>query len=206
MNPKDVGRAYDQITHLWQRDDFDRSNGIEAHKRALTFAKSKGKALDVGCGCTGRFIDLLLSEGFTPEGVDVSEQMLRLAKRRHPKVMFHQQDICAWSMETKYDFITAWDSIWHVPLEQQENVISKLAASLNQGGVFIFSFGGTDQPDEHTNDFMGPTVYYSTLGINGYAALLMNLGCHLRHVECERYTGVRDRHSYMIVQKGAQPV
>jgi hypothetical protein len=35
----------------------------------------------VGCGCTGRFIDLLLNEGFSPEGLDISTEMLSLAKK-----------------------------------------------------------------------------------------------------------------------------
>ena len=72
MQPEQTGLAYDQITQRWLRDGFDRSNGIAQHQRALAFAKNRGKALDVGCGCTGRILDLLLNAGFTPEGVDVS--------------------------------------------------------------------------------------------------------------------------------------
>lgn len=198
MNPKDTGKAYDKITHLWERKSFDRNNGIEQHKRALKFVQNKGKALDVGCGCTGRFIDLLISEGLKPEGVDVSEEMIRLARRRHPEVAFHQQDIGEWDIEDKYDFITAWDSIWHIPLEQQEKVFTKLVSSLNQGGVLIFTFGGTDEPNEHTDDSMGEEIFYSTLGTNGYLKLLMKLGCTCRHLEYEQYS---DLHSYLIVQK-----
>lgn len=107
MNPKEIGKAYDKITQLWEREEFNRKNGIDQHKRALAFVKNKGKALDVGCGCTGRFIDLLLSEGFAIEGIDVSEEMVRLAKRRHPEVVFHHQDVCEWLIKDKYDFITA---------------------------------------------------------------------------------------------------
>ena len=71
MKPHDIGKAYNQITHLWDTEGFNRNNGIDHHKRTIAVVKNKGKALDVGCGCTGRFIDLLLSEGFSPEGVDV---------------------------------------------------------------------------------------------------------------------------------------
>ena len=66
MEPTKIGEAYDQITHLWESDKFNRENGIAEHKRAISFVQYKGKALDVGCGCTGRFIDLLLDQGFTP--------------------------------------------------------------------------------------------------------------------------------------------
>ncbi len=198
MNPQEIGQIYDKITHLWESEDFNRKNGIEQHKRALSFAKNKGRALDVGCGCTGRFIDLLQNEGFSPEGVDVSEKMINLARERHPNIVFHHQDICEWDIEETYDFITAWDSIWHIPLKQQEKVLKKLVSSLNKDGVMIFSFGGTDEQGEHTDNFMGPEVYYSTLGTNGFLNLLMNLGCIFRHLEYDQYP---ELHTYLIVQK-----
>jgi len=76
MNPTDTGKAYDQITHIWENGTFDRRNGIAQHKRAIGFAKNRGKALDVGCGSTGRIIDLLLNEGFSPDGIDISGEMI----------------------------------------------------------------------------------------------------------------------------------
>lgn len=198
MNPDDIGKAYDTITHLWQSKDFKRNNGIEAHKRAISFTDHRGNALDVGCGCTGRFIDLLQTEGFHVEGVDISSKMIDLAKQRHPDVTFHHQDICEWEIENRYDFITAWDSIWHIPMEQQKPVLTKLVNSLNTGGILIFSFGGKTKPGEHTDDFMGPEVYYSSLGTNGFLALLMKLGCQCLHLEYDQYP---ELHTFLIAQK-----
>lgn len=198
MNPSDIGKAYNQITHLWESDKFNRKNGIEQHEKAISFVENRGNALDIGCGCTGRFIDLLLSQGFEPEGADISDEMIRLAKQKHPQIAFHQQDICEWILPKKYDFITAWDSIWHIPLEQQEIVLTKIVNSLNTGGVFIFSFGGTNEAGDHKDNFMGPDVYYSSLGTNGFLSLLMKLGCICRHLEYAQYP---ELHTYLIVQK-----
>lgn len=198
MNPKKIARAYDKIAHLWESEKFNTNNGIAQHKRALSFVKNKGKALDVGCGCTGRFIEFLMGEGFTTEGVDISNEMIRLARLRHPDVALHHQDICEWFIEEKYDFITAWDSIWHIPLDQQKSVLAKLVSSLNVGGVLIFSFGGTDEEGDHTDDFMGPQVYYSTLGTNGFLKILIELGCNCRHLEYDQNS---ELHAYLIVQK-----
>lgn len=198
MKPQDIGKAYDKITDLWEREGFNRNNGIEQHKRALKFVKNKGKALDVGCGSTGRLIDLFQSEGFSAEGVDISEKMLNLAKKRHTEVVFHHKDICEWVIQDKYDFISAWDSIWHIPLQQQALVFQKLVSCLNKDGVLIFSFGGTDEQGDHKDSSMGPEVYYSTLGINGFINLLVNLGCVCRHLEYDQYP---ELHTYLIVQK-----
>ncbi|MDG1772166.1 MAG: class I SAM-dependent methyltransferase [Oceanicoccus sp.] len=198
MKPSDIGKAYNTITHLWQSPRFNRNNGIDAHKRAIAFLTNKRTALDVGCGCTGRFIDLLLAEGFVPEGVDISDKMIALAQERHPDICFYQQDICEWDIPSHYDLITAWDSIWHIPLERQKDVLAKLVAALNKGGVFIFSCGATEEAGDHTDDFMGPEVYYSTLGIHGFLEHLTSLGCISRHFEYDQYP---ELHAYFIVQK-----
>ncbi len=199
IKPRQIGQAYDTITHMWQSKDFNRNNGIQAHKRALGFAKENGRALDIGCGSTGRFIDLLRQQGFEPEGLDISTKMVELARERHPDVTFHHRDICEGKLPSKYDFITAWDSIWHIPLDQQVPVLTNIVESLNAGGVFIFSFGGTLEAGEHTDDFMGPEVYYSSLGTNGFLKLFMDLGCIIRHLEFDQHP---ELHTYLIVEKG----
>lgn len=198
MKPKDIGAAYDQITERWLSGTFNQKNGIEAHKRALDFVKNCGDALDVGCGCNGRFIDLLQEQGFTPQGVDVSEKMIQLARKQHPKIVFHHQDICRWQPPQKYDFITAWDSLWHLPLDQHEPVMKKLVACLNPGGILIFSFGGTEEAGEHTNNVMGPEVYYSSLGTRGFLELFNGLECLCRHLEYDQHP---ELHAYLIIQK-----
>jgi len=198
MHPKDVAKAYDQITRLWESSDFNLENGIEQHKRAIAFTSNRGRALDVGCGCTGRFIDLLLDEDFCPEGIDCSKKMISLARKKHPRVVIRQADICQLELSAKYDFITAWDSIWHVPLDCQKSVLSKLISSLNTGGVLIFSCGGTDKETEHTDDYMGQEVYYSSLGINGFLNLFIKSGATCRHLEYDQHPQL---HTYFIVQK-----
>jgi len=198
MNPTDIGKAYDQITHLWENGSFNREDGIAQHERAIGFVKNRGKALDVGCGSTGRFIDLLQNVGFSTEGIDVSKEMISLARQRHPDVRFYQQDICEWIVAVKYDFISAWDSIWHIPLSQQKVVLTKLISSLNSNGVLLFSFGGVDAESSHIDDAMGPEVYYSSLGMNGFLQLFLELDCICRHLEYDSYP---DMHCHCIVQK-----
>ena len=105
MKPKDTGKAYNTITHLWERDGFDNNNGIEQHKRAIAFTNSRGNALDVGCGCSDRIINLLSENGFSPEGVDVSSDMLALMKEKKPSLNFYHEDIVAWELTKKYEGI-----------------------------------------------------------------------------------------------------
>ncbi len=198
MNPSDVRDSYNAIAHRWHCDEFSKTDGIIQHERAITFAGSRGVALDIGCGGSGRIIDLLLKNGFSVEGLDISEKMLELARSRHPHVEFHEADICQWEFKRKYDFISAWDSIWHVPLQNQEQLLLKIFNGLNHGGVAIFSIGGTENPSDITNSYMGPPMYHSTLGITRTLELIGKAGAICRHLE---YDQCPQLHVYIICQK-----
>lgn len=197
MDPETTGRQYDQIAHIWQEPHIQ-SNGIAQFERAIQFTKSHGHALDIGCGSSGRFIDLLSKHGFTPEGMDISSRMIALARQRHPHISFHEADICRWNFTKKYDFISAWDSTWHLPLEQQEPALKKICEGLTQNGVYIFTTGGLDEPKEKSDSCMGVEVAYSVLGIPRFLELLTKFGCVCRHLEYDQYP---EQHLYIIAQK-----
>ncbi len=198
MHPTIVAKSYDQIAGHWAGAKFNRANGIPQHKRALQFTTRRSRALDVGCGSSGRFIDLLTAEGFEIEGVDLSAEMLRLARIKHPDVVFYHADICTWEPTRRYDFITAWDSVWHVPLDYQGAVLKKFCGALSDGGVFIWTTGGLDAPEEKRDSAMGPPMYYSVLGISETLRVLAEAGCVCRHLEYDQFP---EKHVFIIAQK-----
>lgn len=201
MNPLKTGKAYDTITERWTSSTFNRHNGIAQHKRALKFYGKPiehAVALDVGCGCTGRFFELLGEEGFALEGIDTSEKMLALLEAQNHECTLYHGDICTFALPHQYDFITAWDSIWHVPLAHQSALITKLCNALKPGGVLIFTCGGTEEAGEHTNRTMGPEVYYASVGINGFIQTVLDTGCYCRHVEYDQHP---ELHTYIIAQR-----
>src|SRR5690606_17662725 len=161
-----------------------------------------GHAIDLGCGCSGRFMDLLTARGLEVEGLDVSARMIELARARHPRATFHHADVCAWEFPRRYDFITGWDSLWHLPLAAQEPVMRRILAALSPGGVFIFTTGGLDRAEEKTDAAMGPPVYYSVLGIPRTLALVAECGCVCRHLEYDQWP---ESHLVLIVQRADGP-
>lgn len=198
MDPHDVAKSYDNLADHWNGDSFHRENGMDPHRRALQFVEARGSAIDIGCGSSGRFIDLLLSEGFETEGLDLSAEMLRLAKERHPSVPFHHADICTWEPEKRYDFITAWDSIWHAPLAQHEAILSKLCNALTDNGVLIFTSGAVDEPGDTDNPCMGQPMYHAAPGIPALLNIIAANRCIVRHLELDQWP---EKHLYLIVQK-----
>jgi SAM-dependent methyltransferase len=203
VTPEQTGQAYDSITHLWTREGFNRENGLAAFEKALSFlpahlVKENGTALDVGCGCTNRFIPIIETAGLSYEGIDISAKMLKIARSLMPTHTFHQGNICTFELPKHYAFISAWDSFWHLPLAQHAPVLKKLVENLPSKGVLLFSCGGVDESGSHTNTTMGPEVYYASLGINGYISRLLELGCHIRHLEYDQYP---EQHTVVVAQK-----
>jgi len=197
MHPEETGRSYDTIAATW-REPHIQANGIAQMERALQFATARGHALDIGCGCSGRFIDLLTRHGYQVEGIDVSEKMIALARETHPEITFHHADIAKWKFPRKYDFILAWDSTWHLPLAMQEPVMKKISKALAPGGILIFTTGGVDGPHEMEDSSMGPPVCYSVLGIPRTLELIAQCGCICKHLEYDQYP---EKHLYIIAQK-----
>jgi SAM-dependent methyltransferase len=198
MHPTEIGRSYDTLAQSWQERLASSKYGIPQFERALKFAKGRHTALDIGCGSDGRVIDLLLEHGFHVEGLDVSEKMIALAKELHPETSFYLADIAVWTLPRQYDFISAWDSIWHLPLAAQEPVMQKICEGLKAGGIFLFTMGGLDEPGEKRDSNMGPPTYYSTLGVAKVLELLARFGCICRHLEYDQYP---EQHVYVIAQK-----
>lgn len=199
MSPHELAASYDQVAERWSSGRFDPQNGVAQHERALSFLlTAEGAALDVGCGGSGRLIDLMRSRGLDPEGIDLSAEMLRLARARHPDVIFHHEDICEWEPQTRYAFISAWDSIWHVPLARQESVLRKLCSALVLSGVLIFTAGGVEHPDERKDQNMGVPMYHASIGVPRILSLIHDTGCSLKHFEYDQYP---QTHVYFIVRR-----
>ena len=192
MKPADVAKSYDSIAERWRSDQFPEGHGRKLHERALSFVETPrihgqgGMALDIGSGGSGRILELMLDNGFTAEGLDLSERMLELARERHSDLTFHHADVCDWEFPRRYHFISAWDSIWHVPLDLQESVLRKILNGLSPGGVCIFTMGGTEEPGEVRDSAMGPPMYHATLGVPRVLEILADSASVLRHLEYDQ--------------------
>ncbi len=196
MEPSVLGTKYDKIAQWWHDQHVESSYGVNQFQRAVKFAPRGGKALDVGCGTGGRFVRILQSSDFSVTGLDVSKEMIRLAGANHPEHKFLHRDICSWETEEKFDFIVAWDSIFHLPLVMQKPVVSKLCQLLAKSGILIYTFGNAE--GEHTDQWHNDTFYYSSIGINENMQVLLNNGLSILHLELDQYP---ERHVYTIATR-----
>ncbi|WP_018477416.1 class I SAM-dependent methyltransferase [Pontibacter roseus] len=197
MDPLELGKKYDKIAAWWQDQHIDSAYGVAQVERAIRYTQQKRSALDVGCGSGGRIIRKLLEAGFRVTGIDVSAEMLKLAREQHPEVTFQHDDICTWETETKYDLIIAWDSIFHLPLSSQASVVAKLCSLLQQNGILLYTFG--NGYGEHDSEWHNDTFHYSTIGINQNLKLLLENDCQCLHLELDQHPD--EKHVYVIARK-----
>lgn len=197
MNPHELGKKYSRIAKLYESDVDGSSYGVTEVMKAFSLSKKKGKVLDVGCGVGGRIIDKLEKFPVSITGIDVSEGMLDRAREKHPEHYFEFADVCTWETNDTFDFILAWDSIFHLPFALQEPVIEKLCDYLAPDGVLIYTFG--NDVGYHVADWHNDTFYYSSIGIEKNIEILQRKDVKILHLEMDQLPD--ERHVYIIAKK-----
>lgn len=127
---------YDEI---YASIDKDYSAEVtKAHKIIQMHKQSKGKRLlDVACG-TGAHAGLL-SKYYQVEGLDLDSNMLAIARKRHPKITFHQGDMANFDLGRQFDVIVClFSSIGYVRTTSRlHKAVRTMARGLLPGGVLL---------------------------------------------------------------------
>lgn len=96
--------------------------------------KSGGKVLEIGCG-VGR----LMADG--NYGIDSSEEMLKIARKRKPNCHFKLSDGRTIPYDDNtFDFAYCMLVFQHIPFEAVTAYISEVKRVLKKGGLFRFQF------------------------------------------------------------------
>lgn len=112
-------------------------------EQLLGWLEQKGmkvrSALDLGCG-TGVLCALLHSQGIEAEGVDLSEEMVGIARENAPGLRFTAADMTEYRPSRCFDLVTCTgDAINHVPdLAAVGRTFDNVYEALNPGGCFVF--------------------------------------------------------------------
>jgi SAM-dependent methyltransferase len=106
------------------------------------------RILDLACG-TGILAVFLASRGHIVHGIDISSDMVALAKSKSvkmPNVSFEVQDMTRFIVRDEFDLITCtFDSLNYVSnIDDVEAMFIRVARSLKKSGLFVFD-SNTDQ-------------------------------------------------------------
>ncbi len=95
--------------------------------------------LDVGCG-TGILASELYKKNFEVSGIDISEDMINIAKEKTNGINFKVADMESFKFDKKFDIIIcAFDAINYLICDtKMDNTLRNIFSHLKDNGLFIF--------------------------------------------------------------------
>ena len=172
--PDRIAEHYDRNAHafdLARRRDFVEQHWLD---RFLLAVPRDGHILDLGCGGGEPVDSYLIDTGHQLTGVDVSEKMIALCRTRFGRHIWLRADMRKAAMGRTFHGVLAWDSLFHLPHQDQADMIQKIAGWLERGGAFLFNSGPAH--GEAIGEQFGDPLYHASLDPHEYRELFRLFG------------------------------
>jgi SAM-dependent methyltransferase len=132
--------------------------------------------LELGCG-RGVPGTRQLARRHRVTGVDISAVQIELARHHVPEASFVHADALELDVAPgSFDAVVALFFFGHVPLDEQRELIGRVALWLRDGGLLLATFGAGDPGEEVDADWLGAPMYFASLGGGSYLPLLRDRG------------------------------
>jgi SAM-dependent methyltransferase len=188
----------DAIVDLYERHsrayDRDRSRSLQERTwldRFLAHVRPGGTVLDVGCGTGEPIARYLIERGCRVAGVDASPSMIELCRARFSDAEWLLADMRQLDLGRRFEGILAWDSFFHLSMDDQRGMLRRFAAHAQRAAPLMFTSGAAE--GESIGAFGEEPLYHASLGPAEYEQLLATNGFVVRaHVledpECGDHT------------------
>lgn len=112
------------------------------------FPQDTQKIMELACG-TGILSERFSQAGYEVTGVDLSPEMLELAKERLPEGDFQQGDMRKLTLLDEFDAVTCYsDSLCYLAdMDEVKQTFAGVRRSLKEHGIFIFDVHSTYKTD-----------------------------------------------------------
>ena len=137
---------YNEFARFYTRGDWPRYSAQMARILPTVlehFGLWPRKVLDLACG-EGTFAVAMANRGLRVTGVDLSPEMLEIARQRAAtegvRVRFLKQDMRSLSLRGRFDLVTCWfDSLnYLLEIDDLARTFAGVSRVLDENGVFIF--------------------------------------------------------------------
>jgi SAM-dependent methyltransferase len=159
-----VVAGYDRLARGW--DKWAEAVEPPLRDRYLDWLDQRlgpsSKVLELGSG-TGRPVAARLASRHSYLGVDLSSEMVAVARSNVPAARFKVADMCQVDFPAaEFDAVIAFHSIIHVPRADHPAMFSRIRRWLRPGGYFVGSLSVGDLPAGVEDDWLdaGP-MYWS---------------------------------------------
>ena len=180
------------MTDLWEDwyqpetiNDLLKDAAIESPKliEALDI-KSDDFVLDLGCGTGVPYARLLVERGFDVVGVDLSEDMVRVASENVPGASFARLSMSEITYRDEFDGVVSSFSMLLLPPELFRETASRIRSALVEGGCLYLSLNEpasvSDDPDSDAFvNVMGQDMYSRAYTVEEVEDVFQPLGFSL---------------------------
>jgi 2-polyprenyl-3-methyl-5-hydroxy-6-metoxy-1,4-benzoquinol methylase len=179
----------DEMIGLYERHarEFDRDRSRSLQERAwldrfLACVRPSGTVLDVGCGMGEPIARHVIDAAFRVVGVDSSPSLIELCRTRFPGAEWLVADMRDLALGRRFEGILAWDSFFHLRMEEQRAMFERFAAHALPGAPLMFTSGPSE--GEAFGSYCGDPLYHASLDPGSYERLLETHGFTVRaHVK-----------------------
>lgn len=171
----------DSVIDLYERHarSYDADRGRSLQERAwldrfLERVPPGGTVLDVGCGMGEPIAGHLIRCGVRVVGVDASPSMIERCRARFPDFEWLVADMRQLDLGRRFDGILAWDSFFHLGMDDQRGMFPRFALHSRAGAPLLFTSG----PDEGESigTYRGEPLFHASLSPAEYEQLLTASG------------------------------
>jgi len=177
-NPKEiVARGYDAIALRYAEWAGQVESPALEWLRDLDAQLPDGSdVLELGCG-RGVPGTRELARRHRITGVDISAVQIELARHHVPEASFVHADAAELDVAAaSLDAVVALYFFGHVPVDEQRDLISRIAVWLDDGGLLLATFGAGEAGEDVDPDWLGAPMFFASLGGNSYLPLLRDSG------------------------------
>lgn len=131
---------------------------------------SRAAILDIGCGSGEPVAAHLIASGFMVTGVDSSQALVGMCRRRFPSHEWLVADMRKLALGRRFEGLIAWDSFFHLAFDDQSGMFPVFARHSAPGAMLMFTSG--PRRGEAIGTFAGEALYHASLDPDEYRLLL----------------------------------
>jgi SAM-dependent methyltransferase len=139
-----VRRGYDALSARYDEAFNGETKYGPWLEELLTRLTTPSRILDLGCGSGVPVALTLAGAGHQVTGVDISEVQVKRARERVPAATFLQADASKLDFPRGgFDAVLCLYALIHIPLDEQQALLGRVADWLRPGGLFVATVGST---------------------------------------------------------------
>ena len=177
MSNQSVLNVYDKISQWFidsrSRDLFEKT----WLDKVIMRLPPKSDILDLGCGMGEPIAKYFIDKDFVVTGVDGCSKLIEFAQHHLENGTFLLHDMRELSLGRKFDFIIAWNSFFHLNVDDQIRMFRVFENHLRHSGLLMFTTG--PKAGEFWSDNGGENLYHASLNPDEYKLLLKKHGFNL---------------------------